>query len=142
MSGTRSGADTRPYGLKVKQRQFKKGKCCACCGKMKSPREMTVDHIIPRSFGGDIYNTSNWQVLCQTCHQTKSRKEDLIRLGKGHLVADYFYEHIKGLKEFREYVESHGTFPDVNKVETKSEQNEKLEETNEKEIENISEKQS
>lgn len=44
---------------------------CAHCG---SPAEV-VDHIIPRSLGGSMYDPANHQSLCQPCHDLKTAEE-------------------------------------------------------------------
>ncbi len=43
---------------------------CAICGQWRAPVEMTRDHIVPRSRGGD----SDWQnirLCCRECNETK-----------------------------------------------------------------------
>lgn len=50
---------------------------CNECGEIldiESPREVTIDHIVPQSCGGTNAIT-NLQVLCQSCN---SRKKDKI----------------------------------------------------------------
>lgn len=34
-----------------------------------------LDHIIPLFKGGDLWDESNWQALCEPCHDEKTRKE-------------------------------------------------------------------
>ena len=48
---------------------------CALCGATKKERPLHVDHIKPRSKGGQtVYE--NLQVLCSKCNQAKSNKDD------------------------------------------------------------------
>lgn len=48
---------------------------CALCGATKEDRPLDVDHIKPRSKGGDnTYN--NLQVLCSKCNRSKGNKDD------------------------------------------------------------------
>lgn len=47
------------------------------CGNCGAPGH-SVDHIVPRSQGGTS-DKSNLQLLCERCHNTKSRKERLWR---------------------------------------------------------------
>jgi 5-methylcytosine-specific restriction endonuclease McrA len=43
---------------------------CQYCGVIESPRDMTIDHVIPRSRGGE--NTwSNLVTCCKKCNQKK-----------------------------------------------------------------------
>jgi hypothetical protein len=48
------------------------GRVCAYCGTDEG--EMHIDHIIPRSKGGD-HSLDNLQVLCKPCNQAKGAKE-------------------------------------------------------------------
>ena len=43
---------------------------CAGCG---SDRDLQVDHITEVADGGALYDESNFQTLCGTCHIRKSR---------------------------------------------------------------------
>ena len=46
---------------------------CQYCGVIESPREMTIDHVIPRSRGGE--NTwSNLVTCCKKCNQKKGNR--------------------------------------------------------------------
>ncbi len=47
-----------------------RGRVCMACGEVGE----VVDHIVPRKRGGGDH-ASNLQVLCRSCHSTKSAKE-------------------------------------------------------------------
>lgn len=66
---------------KIQQREFKAGKPCAVCNRKFAHAKMTVDHIIPKAYYEDRYDTRNWQVLCLDCHTKKSKCENHIREG-------------------------------------------------------------
>ena len=66
---------------KIQQREFKQGKPCAICNRKFAHAKMTVDHVIPKAYYEDRYDTSNWQVLCLKCHIQKSKYENYIRAG-------------------------------------------------------------
>lgn len=53
---------------------------CVCCG---SKEQLTVDHIVPVSAGGDS-NITNIQPLCLSCNSSKQAK-----------TADYRLKHVK-----------------------------------------------
>ena len=47
--------------------------CCVVCG---SPERVQVDHIVPHR--GDyslMWDSSNWQTLCHSCHSAKTMRE-------------------------------------------------------------------
>ncbi len=51
---------------------------CACCGRDDLRADIgnkkdvaTIDHIVPRSKGGSIMDTANWQVMCKKCNNKK-----------------------------------------------------------------------
>ncbi len=48
------------------------GKKCAVCG---SRRHLKVDHIVPVKHGGGGCWLSNYQLLCHSCHVTKTNKD-------------------------------------------------------------------
>ena len=37
--------------------------------------QFDVDHVLALCNGGDMWDTSNWQVLCNECHKNKTRKD-------------------------------------------------------------------
>ena len=46
---------------------------CQYCGVIESPRDMTIDHVVPRSRGGE--NTwSNLVTCCKKCNQKKGNR--------------------------------------------------------------------
>jgi len=45
---------------------------CQYCGEVFPPQELTLDHVIPRSRGGD----SNWDNLVACCRRCNNRKGD------------------------------------------------------------------
>ncbi len=47
---------------------------CAHCGKMASPQKQTIDHFIPRSWGG-TYDMRNLVPLCQECNWNRRARE-------------------------------------------------------------------
>lgn len=50
------------------------GRRCALCGATSRERPLDIDHIIPRSRGGDS-TISNLQVLCSKCNRSKGNKD-------------------------------------------------------------------
>ena len=52
---------------KLRQSIIQRDKCCQRCG---TEERLSVDHIVPRTLGGDD-NPSNLQVLCSSCNSSK-----------------------------------------------------------------------
>lgn len=50
------------------------GKCLAC-HEVYEPRDMELDHMVPLSDGGGE-DRRNLQMLCKTCHQDKTAREN------------------------------------------------------------------
>lgn len=50
------------------------GRCASCGWRIQPGQRWDLDHIRPLSEGGSNAN-SNLQVLCRTCHGTKSKTE-------------------------------------------------------------------
>ena len=52
---------------------------CASCHRRIKQSERTLDHIIPMVlFNGGAWDVSNWQMLCLSCHQDKTTKENRV----------------------------------------------------------------
>lgn len=64
--------------LKAKRRRIvwnKTNGICAHCGKKKYGKEQqTIDHYVPKSYGG-TYNLMNLMPLCKECNRTRGNKE-------------------------------------------------------------------
>jgi 5-methylcytosine-specific restriction endonuclease McrA len=48
------------------------------CGKYFPIALLTVDHIIPISKGGPVFDIGNMQLLCWQCHRKKTTENDMI----------------------------------------------------------------
>jgi hypothetical protein len=48
------------------------------CGKYFPLALLTVDHIVPISKGGPVFDLGNMQLLCWQCHQKKTTENDMI----------------------------------------------------------------
>lgn len=46
--------------------------CCCYCGKAETPRKLTLDHVIPKSKGGN----SNWMNIVTACSPCNNQKAD------------------------------------------------------------------
>jgi site-specific DNA-methyltransferase (adenine-specific) len=58
----------------VKERLYKEQNgCCNGCGTLFEMRNLTVDHIIPKSKGGGSYY-ENYQLLCGSCNSIKGNR--------------------------------------------------------------------
>ncbi len=53
--------------------------CCGCQLDREVPGEVTIDHIIPRKYGGTNAIT-NLQVLCRSCNSSKNDKINALAL--------------------------------------------------------------
>lgn len=51
------------------------------CGRRFGEEELSVDHIIPISMGGEVCNIDNMQLLCFRCHERKTRRERTVPYG-------------------------------------------------------------
>jgi len=49
--------------------------CVVCKGKGLIVAAAVVDHIAPTASGGDFWEPSNHQSLCDACHRSKSARE-------------------------------------------------------------------
>ena len=72
---------------------------CPGCFELFRERNMTQDHIVPRSKGGTD-ESSNLQLLCQSCNSTKSNgtMQDLYdrNLNNGHINYEQYQKGISG----------------------------------------------
>lgn len=57
---------------RIKRRMFRGRPLCEYC--LEAPAT-DLDHIIPVSLGGSLYDASNLQVLCHECHSKKTQAE-------------------------------------------------------------------
>lgn len=58
---------------------------CQKCGLPFAGKKMHFDHILPLALGGES-SVANCQVLCVSCHTTKTAKEDVPRIRKADRV--------------------------------------------------------
>jgi len=74
----RGNSTERGYDAKWQKisRAFRKAQPnCAECGVVNEMRRMVVDHIVPHRGDRKIFwDPSNWQTLCQTCHNKKTAR--------------------------------------------------------------------
>jgi len=54
---------------------------CHWCFKKMTESEATVDHVIPRSYGGSSDN-SNLVASCKDCNQERGRKMQVVKYKK------------------------------------------------------------
>lgn len=52
---------------RIREQIIRRDGCCQMCG---TEERLSVDHIVPRTLGGDD-NPSNLQVLCSSCNSSK-----------------------------------------------------------------------
>ena len=89
-SRNKTGQGSLPNGRKHKHTLYgiQEGKCAGC--RYSFPfRNMTVDHIKPRSEGGEDHS-DNLQLLCHACNSmkgTRSQKEFIARLRKERVIS-------------------------------------------------------
>lgn len=63
--------------LAVRKLHLQNEPLCRHCKKAGRLTAAThVDHIIPRTAGGDEYDDSNLQSLCMPCHSAKTRRDE------------------------------------------------------------------
>jgi 5-methylcytosine-specific restriction endonuclease McrA len=63
----------RPVYRNTKNKSSKVG-----CGRPFPLALLTVDHIIPISKGGPVFDIGNMQLLCWECHRKKTTENDMI----------------------------------------------------------------
>ena len=51
------------------------------CGRRFKTEELSIDHIIPISMGGEVCDINNMQLLCFRCHDRKTRRERIVPYG-------------------------------------------------------------
>ena len=51
---------------------------CQMCG--MSSQHLDIDHIIPKSLGGNEWHPDNLQALCRTCHEAKTLQDNRLFL--------------------------------------------------------------
>ena len=56
------------------QLYHKQGGSCAYCGEQTPLKKLESDHVVPLSEGGGNAS-SNWQLLCRSCHVGKTNEE-------------------------------------------------------------------
>lgn len=77
----RGSSTQRGYGhkwRKARERHLKQEPCCRIC---RANGVVTaadvVDHIVPHKGNKKLFwNSSNWQSLCTSCHNSKTARED------------------------------------------------------------------
>ena len=57
------------------------GRCAACTLPIAPGKGWDIDHIIPLALGGSD-TPDNLQILCRSCHSTKTVKQDLPTIAK------------------------------------------------------------
>jgi len=66
MSSLSSKGSTSKW-RRIREQIIRRDGCCQMCG---TEERLSVDHIVPRTLGGDD-NPSNLQVLCSSCNSSK-----------------------------------------------------------------------
>ena len=59
----------------------RKGICTACAQKIEAGKAWDIDHILPLALGG-TNEPDNLQILCRSCHKTKTARFDVPRIAK------------------------------------------------------------
>lgn len=87
-------------GSAGKMRKFlaeTEGKKCARCGKERNLVGLHLDHIIPVALAGSVFEASNLQLLCPSCHKWKTNLDcEIIRTLKrlGYVANYYGHEYL------------------------------------------------
>lgn len=74
-------------GVKLDAWMRAKGHCAVCTAKIRPGNGPHYDHVVPDALGGDA-TVENCQVLCRTCHDLKTRQDDVPRIAKAKRVHD------------------------------------------------------
>ena len=59
----------------------RKGLCSICSLKIDAGKSWDIDHILPLALGG-TNDLENLQILCRSCHRSKTAKDDVPRIAK------------------------------------------------------------
>ena len=59
----------------------RKGTCAACTQKIEAGKSWDIDHILPLAMGG-TNAPENLQILCRSCHRSKTTQSDIPRIAK------------------------------------------------------------
>ena len=59
----------------------RKGICTACAQKIEAGKAWDIDHILPLALRG-TNEPDNLQILCRSCHKTKTARFDVPRIAK------------------------------------------------------------
>ena len=76
---------------------IKRDRCtCLYCGRDLSltPKDVTIDHIHPRSKGGDLTDPGNLVLACKSCNSSKCARSLC------HWHTDYEIEHRRGNRPY------------------------------------------
>ena len=60
---------------------MRKGLCAACTQKIDAGKAWDIDHILPLAMGG-TNAPENLQILCRSCHRSKTTQSDIPRIAK------------------------------------------------------------
>jgi len=59
----------------------RKGTCAGCNQKIEAGKAWDIDHILPLALGG-ANEPDNLQILCRSCHRSKTSLSDVPRIAK------------------------------------------------------------
>lgn len=82
--------------------------CCGYCHRSLLWEDMSLDHVIPLSRGGAIFDPANFKLSCRSCNYLKSvlTGHEFEVLTKGNLEEFYRVFPVEGLKRPRWYIEA------------------------------------
>ena len=57
---------------------------CQTCGRSGNRNSvmLDIDHVVPKSLGGDEWNHGNLQALCHSCHEAKTLRDNKLFLAR------------------------------------------------------------